>query len=91
MALVHHNHDRALSSFVVALKVSAQRSPAVIGELLEVANKAMAAGETQLDGIRLDGLRVTNDDVEVISYCTVQEKAITAESTPIMYVDCAHA
>ena len=73
MALVHRSHDgiggadndRALSSFVMALRVPASRSPKVIGKLLEAANKAIAAGETQLDGVRLDGLRMSDDDVEV--------------------------
>lgn len=73
MALVHRSRDgiggadddQALSSFVMALKVAASRSPKVIGELLEAANTAIAAGETQLDGVHLDGLRMSDDDVEV--------------------------
>lgn len=54
----------ALDRFLVALKVGAQASPAV-AELVESSNKAIAAGEACLDGVRLDGLRVTDADVEV--------------------------
>lgn len=57
---------QALFKFITALKVGAQRSPTVTGGLLEAVSKAMDAGEVQLDSVRLNGLRVTNDDVEVI-------------------------
>lgn len=56
--------DKALEMFATALNVGSKRSVA-LAQLLEVTNKALAVGETQLDGIRLDGLRVTDEEVEV--------------------------
>lgn len=53
-----------LTKFATALKVWSQRSAAV-EQLLEATNSALEAGETELDGVRLDGLRLGNDDVEV--------------------------
>lgn len=55
---------RALAMFASALKITAKRSTAV-GQLLEAAHRALAHGETQLDSIRLNGLRVSDEDVEV--------------------------
>lgn len=60
----HADEDRALSMFAAALKIASTRSTAVF-QLLESANRALAVGETQLDSIRLDGLRATDEDVEV--------------------------
>lgn len=56
--------DKALEMFATALNVGSKRSVA-LAQLLEVTNKALAVGETRLDGIRLDGLRVTDEEVEV--------------------------
>lgn len=56
--------DKALEMFATALNVGSKRS-AALSQLLEVTNKALAVGETHLDGIRLDGLRVTDEEVEV--------------------------
>lgn len=60
----HGDSDRALAMFASALKIGSKRSIAV-AQLLEAAHRALAVGETQLDGVRLDGLRVSNEDVEV--------------------------
>lgn len=60
----HADNDRALAMFATALKIASARSTAV-AQLLESANRALAVGETQLDTVRLDGLRATDDDVEV--------------------------
>lgn len=56
--------DKALEMFATALNVGSKRSVA-LSQLLEVTHKALAVGETHLDGIRLDGLRVTDEEVEV--------------------------
>lgn len=60
----HADNDRALAMFATALKIASTRSTAV-AQLLESANRALAVGETQLDSVRLDGLRATDEDVEV--------------------------
>lgn len=60
----HADNDRALAMFATALKIASTRSTAV-AQLLESANRALAVGETQLDTVRLDGLRATDEDVEV--------------------------
>lgn len=54
----------ALEMFATALNIGSKRSLAV-AFLLEAVNRALEAGEAQLDGVRLDGLRVTNEDVGV--------------------------
>lgn len=54
----------ALEMFATALNIGSKRSSAV-AFLLEAVNRALEAGEAQLDGVRLDGLRVTNEDVGV--------------------------
>lgn len=60
----HADNDRALAMFATALKIASGRSTAV-AQLLECANRALAVGETQLDSVRLDGVRATDEDVEV--------------------------
>ena len=57
-------NEKALEMFATALNVGSKRSVA-LSQLLEVTKKALAVGETHLDGIRLDGLRVTDEEVEV--------------------------
>lgn len=57
-------NDRSLAMFATALKIPSKRSISV-AQLLEATHKALANGETTVDSIRLDGLRVKDEDVEV--------------------------
>lgn len=55
---------KALGMFAAALKSVTRRSMAV-AQLWETVSRAVAVGEVQLDTIRLEGLQVTDEDVEV--------------------------
>lgn len=55
---------KALAMFAAALKSVTRRSMAV-AQLWETVSRAVAVGEVQLDTIRLEGLQVTDEDVEV--------------------------
>ncbi|CAN0005615.1 unnamed protein product [Ectocarpus fasciculatus] len=56
---------KALAMFAAALKSGTRRSTAV-AQLWETVSRALAVGEVQLDTIRLQGLQVTDEDIEEI-------------------------
>lgn len=61
-------NDRALATFAAALK-TVSRGSETVGQLLEAVNRAVGVGETQLDSVRLNGLRASDEDVEVRWRC----------------------
>lgn len=58
-------NNRALAMFSAAIHIGSKRS-AALAQLSEAAKRALAGGERQLDSIRLNGLRITDEDVEVL-------------------------